>query len=84
MDWAAAVEGRLLDFDDRVRMQAVIVVCDLAKSNLKFLRPELISRATDRLRDKKVVFLWTSSRLTYYNPSSLIPSTMVSFYVVIC
>ncbi|KAJ9673634.1 hypothetical protein PVL29_023280 [Vitis rotundifolia] len=49
-----AVEGRLLDFDDRVRMQAVIVVCDLAKSNLKFLRPELISRATDRLRDKKL------------------------------
>uniref|UniRef100_A0A5B6YQ09 Sister chromatid cohesion protein PDS5 homolog A n=1 Tax=Davidia involucrata TaxID=16924 RepID=A0A5B6YQ09_DAVIN len=49
-----ALEGRLLDFDDRVRTEAVTVVCDLARSNLKSVPPELISRATERLRDKKV------------------------------
>ncbi|KAM7514857.1 hypothetical protein LguiA_004440 [Lonicera macranthoides] len=49
-----AVEGRLLDFDDKVRSQAVTVVCDLAKSNLKSVPTELMSRAAERLRDKKV------------------------------
>ncbi|XP_010242780.1 PREDICTED: sister chromatid cohesion protein PDS5 homolog A isoform X2 [Nelumbo nucifera] len=49
-----ALEGRLLDFDDKVRIQAVIVVCDMAKSNLKLIPTELISRAAERLRDKKV------------------------------
>ncbi|KAG5544487.1 hypothetical protein RHGRI_017042 [Rhododendron griersonianum] len=49
-----ALEGRLLDFDDRVRTQAVVVVCDLARANLKSVPHELISRATERLRDKKV------------------------------
>lgn len=50
----AALEGRLLDFDDKVRTQAVFAVCDLAKSNLKCIPPELILRVTERLRDKKV------------------------------
>ncbi|XP_043700993.1 sister chromatid cohesion protein PDS5 homolog A isoform X2 [Telopea speciosissima] len=49
-----ALEGRLLDFDDKVRTQAVFTVCDLANSNLKFLPSELILQAADRLRDKKV------------------------------
>ncbi|KAG7980770.1 hypothetical protein I3843_05G200200 [Carya illinoinensis] len=49
-----ALEDRLLDFDDRVRMQAVIVACDLALSNLKSVPPKLISQATERLRDKKI------------------------------
>ncbi|XP_052189555.1 sister chromatid cohesion protein PDS5 homolog B isoform X2 [Diospyros lotus] len=49
-----AVEGRLLDFDDRVRTQAVVVACDLAKANLKFVPPDLIYQAAERLRDKKV------------------------------
>ncbi|XP_035540575.1 uncharacterized protein LOC108988322 isoform X3 [Juglans regia] len=49
-----ALEDRLLDFDDRVRMQAVIVACDLAQSNLKSVPPKLISQATERLRDKKI------------------------------
>ena len=65
-------------------MQAVIVVCDLVKSNLKLLQPELISRATERLRDKKVVFLCTRSCFTYYGPSSLISLTVVPFYVDTC
>ncbi|KAA8538477.1 hypothetical protein F0562_027977 [Nyssa sinensis] len=49
-----ALEGRLLDFDDKVRTEAVAVVCDLARSNLKLVPPELISRVIERLRDKKV------------------------------
>lgn len=32
----------------------VVVVCDLARANLKSVPRELISRATERLRDKKV------------------------------
>ncbi|KAJ9566794.1 hypothetical protein OSB04_002760 [Centaurea solstitialis] len=50
----SALEGRLLDFDDKVRTQAVAVVCDLAKSNLRPVPPEMIAQAAKRLRDKKV------------------------------
>ncbi|KAK2999347.1 hypothetical protein RJ639_023355, partial [Escallonia herrerae] len=50
----AALKGRLLDFDEKVRTQAVTVVSDLARSNLKSFPPELISRAAERLRDTKV------------------------------
>ncbi|KAK4572844.1 hypothetical protein RGQ29_031022 [Quercus rubra] len=49
-----ALEDRLLDFDDKVRTQAVIVACDLARSNLKFVPPKLISQTSERLRDKKI------------------------------
>ncbi|XP_043809611.1 sister chromatid cohesion protein PDS5 homolog A isoform X1 [Manihot esculenta] len=51
---SAAVGGRFLDFDDRVRTLAVVVVCDIARLNLKIFPPELISKAAERLRDKKV------------------------------
>lgn len=54
--WAAALESRLLDFDDKVRTEAVIIACDLAKSNLKF-PPDLIFNVTERLRDKRVTML---------------------------
>ncbi|XP_015571530.1 sister chromatid cohesion protein PDS5 homolog B isoform X2 [Ricinus communis] len=50
----SAVEGRLLDFDDRVRILAVVVVCDLARFNLKYFSAELLSKAVERLRDKKI------------------------------
>lgn len=50
---AASVEGRLLDFDDRVRMQAVAVACDICSSNLKRVPLKLMAEATERLRDKK-------------------------------
>ncbi|KAI7739411.1 hypothetical protein M8C21_010754 [Ambrosia artemisiifolia] len=49
----SALEGRLLDFDDKVRTQAVAVVCDLAKSNLRPIPPDMITQAAKRLRDKK-------------------------------
>ncbi|KAJ6939281.1 sister chromatid cohesion protein PDS5 [Populus alba x Populus x berolinensis] len=48
------LEGRLLDFDDRVRTQAAVVACDLARTNLRFFPPELISKVSERLRDKKI------------------------------
>ncbi|XP_030527999.1 sister chromatid cohesion protein PDS5 homolog B isoform X3 [Rhodamnia argentea] len=50
----SALEGRLLDIDDRVRIQAVAAICDLAKCNLKFIPLTLISQAAERLRDKKI------------------------------
>ncbi|KAM5564215.1 sister chromatid cohesion protein PDS5 [Rosa sericea] len=50
----SSLEGRLRDFDDKVRTQAVIVSCDLAMSNLRYFPPKLISQTTERLRDKKI------------------------------
>ncbi|XP_061341944.1 sister chromatid cohesion protein PDS5 homolog B [Gastrolobium bilobum] len=49
-----SVEDRLLDVDDRVRMQAVLVACDISCSNLKHVPSKLISQTTERLRDKKI------------------------------
>ncbi|KAG8054616.1 hypothetical protein GUJ93_ZPchr0001g29862 [Zizania palustris] len=49
-----SLEGRLLDFDDKVRIRAVYAVCDLAKSNLSSFPSEMILQAAERLRDKKV------------------------------
>ncbi|XP_027368350.1 sister chromatid cohesion protein PDS5 homolog A [Abrus precatorius] len=49
-----SVEGRLLDVNDRVRMLAVLVACDISISNLKLVPSKLISQATGRLRDKKI------------------------------
>ncbi|KAM1013870.1 hypothetical protein FF1_043727 [Malus domestica] len=49
-----ALESRLLDFDDRVRTQAVVVACDLAMSNMICFPPKIISQTTERLRDKKI------------------------------
>uniref|UniRef100_A0A0A9CPY9 60S ribosomal protein L37a n=1 Tax=Arundo donax TaxID=35708 RepID=A0A0A9CPY9_ARUDO len=49
-----SLKGMLLDFDDKVRIRAVYTVCDLAKSNLSLVPPEVILEAADRLRDKKM------------------------------
>uniref|UniRef100_M4CVS0 Uncharacterized protein n=1 Tax=Brassica campestris TaxID=3711 RepID=M4CVS0_BRACM len=49
-----AIQERLLDFDDRVRTQALVVACDIMKSNMKYAPLNLISEATERLRDKKI------------------------------
>lgn len=53
-DILSSLGGRLLDFDDKVRMQAVAAVCDLAKSNLVSFPSEFVLQAVERLRDKKV------------------------------
>ncbi|XP_010521251.1 PREDICTED: sister chromatid cohesion protein PDS5 homolog A isoform X2 [Tarenaya hassleriana] len=49
-----AIQERLLDFDDRVRTQALIVACDIVKLNMKYASVNLISEAIERLRDKKI------------------------------
>ncbi|AAF07790.1 hypothetical protein; 73483-63403 [Arabidopsis thaliana] len=49
-----AIQERLLDFDDRVRTQALIVACDIMKFNMKYVPLNLISEASERLRDKKI------------------------------
>ncbi|KAL0314313.1 UNVERIFIED_CONTAM: Sister chromatid cohesion protein pds5 [Sesamum angustifolium] len=54
LETLSAIQGRLLDHDDKVRTEAVNVVCELAKSNLNFTSSDLISQAAERLRDKKV------------------------------
>lgn len=67
MSFADIVKGRLLDFDDKVRTQAVITLCDLFKSNLECIpqSSELILKVTDRLRDKKVRFCGKRILLAY-------------------
>lgn len=52
---AESLEGRLLDFDEKVRIRAVHTVCDLAKLNFGSSSAELILHAAERLRDKKVI-----------------------------
>ncbi|XP_059299133.1 sister chromatid cohesion protein PDS5 homolog B isoform X2 [Lycium ferocissimum] len=54
LEVVSALQGRLLDSDDKVRSEAVTVVCDLARYKLKSIAPELITRVAERLRDKKV------------------------------
>ncbi|XP_023643713.1 sister chromatid cohesion protein PDS5 homolog A isoform X2 [Capsella rubella] len=49
-----AIQERLLDFDDKVRTQALIVACDIMKFNMKYVPLSLISEASERLRDKKI------------------------------
>ncbi|KAL3641267.1 hypothetical protein CASFOL_016235 [Castilleja foliolosa] len=51
----SAIQVRLLDHDDKVRVEAVNVVCELAKTNLNFKSSDLITQAADRLRDKKAL-----------------------------
>ncbi|XP_042393819.1 sister chromatid cohesion protein PDS5 homolog A-A-like isoform X1 [Zingiber officinale] len=53
-DILSVLEGRLLDFDDKVRLAAVFAVCYLAKSNLTCFPSEIVLQAVERLRDKKV------------------------------
>ncbi|XP_073023251.1 sister chromatid cohesion protein PDS5 homolog B isoform X3 [Primulina eburnea] len=50
----SAIHGRLLDHDEKVRSEAVKVTCDLAKANLNLVSSDLISGASERLRDKKI------------------------------
>lgn len=49
-----AIEGRLLDAEDKVRIQAVSTVCELAKLSIQSFPSEVVLRATERLRDRKV------------------------------
>ncbi|KAG9444024.1 hypothetical protein H6P81_015364 [Aristolochia fimbriata] len=57
-----ALQERLLDYDEKVRIEAVIVVCELAKSNLQHIQPDIVLQAAERLRDKKVSVRKTAMR----------------------
>lgn len=50
----SGLKGRLLDFDDKVRIHVVNAICDLANSNLKCVPSEVIKLVAERLRDKKL------------------------------
>ncbi|CAO2182211.1 unnamed protein product [Urochloa humidicola] len=52
-DILTSLQGRLLDFDEKVRIRAVNTICDLAKSNLGSFPHKVILLAAERLRDKK-------------------------------
>ncbi|OEL37949.1 hypothetical protein BAE44_0001036 [Dichanthelium oligosanthes] len=52
-DILKSLQGRLLDFDEKVRIRAVNTVCDLAKSNLSSFPHEVILLSAERLRDKR-------------------------------
>ncbi|EYU22961.1 hypothetical protein MIMGU_mgv1a019419mg, partial [Erythranthe guttata] len=51
----SAIQDRLLDNDDKVRIGAINVVCELSKINLNLTSSDLITQAAKRLRDKKVL-----------------------------
>ncbi|XP_031473421.1 sister chromatid cohesion protein PDS5 homolog B isoform X2 [Nymphaea colorata] len=54
LDILGALEARLLDFDEKVRVQVVNIICDLAQCHPRCIPSELVLRAAERLRDKKV------------------------------
>lgn len=49
-----ALQDRLLDFDDRVRVAVVKVIGDLAITDLKWIPTDLLRKVAERVRDKKV------------------------------
>lgn len=72
MNISGAVEERLLDLDDRVRTRAIIVVCDIVQSNIKFVPVTLISQAAERLRDKRVFYcMWFLFALSNQNSPNI-------------
>ncbi|GMH17169.1 hypothetical protein Nepgr_019010 [Nepenthes gracilis] len=48
----SSLEDRLLDIDCSVRMEAVSVLCDIARTSLKNFPAEIVVQMTERLRDK--------------------------------
>lgn len=57
MTWlrcVGALQDRLLDYDDKVRVAVVKAICDLAKTDLKSIPTDLLRKVAERLRDKKV------------------------------
>ncbi|KAJ8766127.1 hypothetical protein K2173_021644 [Erythroxylum novogranatense] len=55
--YIVGVEGRLLDFDDKVRTQAVVAVRDLAISNLKFFPSESYQKPLKDFGIRRFFFL---------------------------
>jgi hypothetical protein len=57
MTWSmlvGALQDRLLDYDDKVRVAVVKAIYDLAKADPKSISTDLLRKGAERLRDKKV------------------------------
>ena len=54
MGFVAALQDRLLDYDEKVRVAVVKVIYDLAKADLKSVPTDVLRKVAERLRDKKV------------------------------
>nr|CAB3478957.1 unnamed protein product [Digitaria exilis] len=67
-----SLQGRFLDFEEKVRMRAVNTVCDLAKSNPSSFPHGVVLLAAERLRDKKELAHRSELWLLYYDrPQSM-------------
>eukprot|EP00250_Pteridium_aquilinum_P017571 c23690_g1_i1 orf=2-3739(-) len=51
----AGLDDRILDSEEAIRLRAVVVVCELAKHNFKWVPNSLLKHIAERLRDKKVL-----------------------------
>ena len=47
--------NRLLDPDERVRLEVVVTICDSAVKNFEVIHEKLLSGVVERIRDKKWV-----------------------------
>lgn len=61
----AALSDRLQDYDNEVRKQVVIAICDFAKSQPDSIPMDIMKRVAERLRDTQILVRWeTLQRLT--------------------
>lgn len=50
------LDDRILDSEESIRLRTVVVVCELAKQNFKWIPISVLKHIAERLRDKKVYF----------------------------
>lgn len=62
--FAVALQDRLLDYDEKVRVAVVKAIYDLAISDLKLVSIDVLRKVSERLRDKKVL-VWESLICTF-------------------
>lgn len=58
MTWlafVAALQDRLLDYDEKVRVAVVKAIYDQAKTDFKSVPTDVLRKVSERLRDKKVL-----------------------------
>lgn len=51
----AGLDDRILDSEEAIRLRTVVVICDVAKHNFKWIPVSLLKHVAERLRDKKVL-----------------------------
>jgi hypothetical protein len=57
---AEKLQQRLNDYDDKIRAQAAAVACEVASVSPDAISVELLKAAADRMRDKKVLALFSA------------------------